>query len=262
LPLTLTDVKGTRTILEIGIAPQTTSGYDQQLDRFVLPPVPHSPNTLIAGFLFEPDEKLSLQRSVISMGEDGEARWSLQVSSPVPRIGTTLHWNSTKITAVHEVASLRSNHEERSNPATRNEPELSLELVDGNRRVDMSNVSTYQLSPGLRKIQLVLRRKPQERKPSQSLLLQNFPNPFNPETWIPYQLMDSAEVSLTIYDVHGRIVRQLNLGRQTAGTYTDREKAAYWDGRNDFSERVSSGLYFYRLTAGNFSAVRRMVIAK
>jgi flagellar hook assembly protein FlgD len=94
------------------------------------------------------------------------------------------------------------------------------------------------------------------------MLLQNFPNPFNPETWVPYQLADSAEVSLTIYDAHGRIVRHLNLGRKVAGSYTDRGKAAYWDGKNSLGERVSSGVYFYRLTAGDFSAVRKMVIAK
>jgi hypothetical protein len=235
LPLTLMDAKGTRTTLEMGVSPQATLGYDQNLDRFVPPPAPNRGNALTAGFLFGGDKVLSLQRSVMPMRENSAARWSLRVSSPGS--DATLHWDVGKIT-----------------------PEWSLHLVDGNQQLDMSHMSTYQIPPGTREIQLVLSRKP--IKPSEPMLLQNYPNPFNPETWIPYQLTDAAEVSLTIYDMHGRIVRQLNLGRKTAGVYLERGKAAYWNGRNDLGERVSSGLYFYRLKAGNFSAVRKMTIVK
>ena len=93
-------------------------------------------------------------------------------------------------------------------------------------------------------------------------LLANYPNPFNPETWIPYQLSTSADVSVSIYAVDGRLVRRLDLGHQVAGVYRSRSRAAYWDGRNEFGERVASGLYFYTLTAGDFTATRKMLIRK
>ena len=98
--------------------------------------------------------------------------------------------------------------------------------------------------------------------PSETLLLLNYPNPFNPETWIPYQLSEPADVSVSIYAVDGRLVRRLDLGHQSAGVYRSRSRAAYWDGRNEFGERVASGLYFYTLTAGDFTATRKMLIRK
>ena len=98
--------------------------------------------------------------------------------------------------------------------------------------------------------------------PKETALLHNYPNPFNPETWIPYQLAASAEVTLTIYDANGEMVRYLALGYQAAGMYRSRSRAVYWDGRNQLGESVASGLYFYTLTAGEFSATRRMLILK
>jgi hypothetical protein len=98
--------------------------------------------------------------------------------------------------------------------------------------------------------------------PSRSELLANFPNPFNPETWIPFQLHEASDTSITIYDVHGRIVRQLELGYIPAGVYQTKAKAAYWNGTNDTGERVASGIYFYHLKSGEFSASRKMVILK
>ena len=93
-------------------------------------------------------------------------------------------------------------------------------------------------------------------------LLQNFPNPFNPETWIPYTLADDADVNVRIYDVEGKLVRKLDIGYQRAGSYLNREKAVYWDGRDQLGESVSSGIYFYTLKADAFSDTRRMVILK
>ena len=93
-------------------------------------------------------------------------------------------------------------------------------------------------------------------------LLVNFPNPFNPETWIPYQLAKPTEVTITIYAVNGQVVRTLALGHQPAGIYRTRSRAAYWDGRNAFGEPVASGVYFYTLTAGDFTATRKMLIRK
>ena len=93
-------------------------------------------------------------------------------------------------------------------------------------------------------------------------LMPNFPNPFNPETWIPYHLSNPADVQISIYDSKGVLVRRLDLGHQAAGNYTDRTKAAYWDGRNDSGEQVASGVYFYRLTTPWFHQTRRFVIIK
>ena len=98
--------------------------------------------------------------------------------------------------------------------------------------------------------------------PQETRLLANYPNPFNPETWIPYHLSADSEVAVTIYAATGEIVRRLTLGHQGAGYYTDRSRAAYWDGRNDLGESVSSGVYFYELRTDQMSLLRKMVILK
>ena len=98
--------------------------------------------------------------------------------------------------------------------------------------------------------------------PLETALLPNYPNPFNPETWIPYHLAEPANVILTIYSADGRLVRTLTLGHQSAGVYESKSRAAYWDGRNAIGERVASGLYFYTLTAGDFAATGKMLIMK
>ena len=98
--------------------------------------------------------------------------------------------------------------------------------------------------------------------PEANALLPNYPNPFNPETWIPYHLSKAAEVIVRIYDMRGVAVRELVLGHQAAGVYESRGRAAYWDGRNSSGEPVASGVYFYTLTAGDFTATRKLLIAK
>ena len=98
--------------------------------------------------------------------------------------------------------------------------------------------------------------------PKETALLPNYPNPFNPETWIPYQLSEPAAVRLTIYDIKGRVVRDLDLGHQRAGMYQSKSRAAYWDGKNAQGESVASGVYFYMLKAGTFTATRKMLILK
>ncbi|MYH80515.1 hypothetical protein F4141_07395 [Candidatus Poribacteria bacterium] len=107
--------------------------------------------------------------------------------------------------------------------------------------------------------------------PKETALLANYPNPFNPETWIPYHLAKDANVTLHIYSVNGTLVRTLTLGHQPAGMYQTRSRAAYWDGRNVFGEPVASGVYFYTLstestrdsvTASDFTATRKMLIRK
>ena len=98
--------------------------------------------------------------------------------------------------------------------------------------------------------------------PKETTLLPNYPNPFNPETWIPYQLAKSANVNISIYAVDGKLVRTLDLGYQPMGIYEFRSRAAYWDGKNELGEPVASGVYFYTLTAGDFNATRKMLIMK
>ena len=98
--------------------------------------------------------------------------------------------------------------------------------------------------------------------PEKTVLLANYPNPFNPETWIPYHLANPSDVQITIYDTRGSIIRRLELGHQHLGYYVTKNRAAYWDGRNDVGERVANGIYFYQLQADQLSFLRKMVILK
>ena len=98
--------------------------------------------------------------------------------------------------------------------------------------------------------------------PDQSVLLQNYPNPFNPDTWIPFDLADRADVSIWIYDMTGSLIRTFELGDLSAGSYISKERAVHWDGKNDAGEKVSSGVYFYKISADDFSPVKKMVIRK
>jgi len=98
--------------------------------------------------------------------------------------------------------------------------------------------------------------------PSESQLTQNYPNPFNPETWIPYRLKEDANVVISIRSATGQLVRTFNLGHRKAGVYTSMEKAVHWDGRNQYGERTSSGIYFYTIQAGAFTATKKMIIAE
>ena len=100
------------------------------------------------------------------------------------------------------------------------------------------------------------------RAPEETSLLPNYPNPFNPETWIPYRLAKPADVSISIYAADGRLVRRLDLGHRSVGIYESRSRAAYWDGRNALGESVANGVYFYTLTAGTFTVTRKMLIRK
>ncbi len=98
--------------------------------------------------------------------------------------------------------------------------------------------------------------------PKHSHLLQNYPNPFNPETWIPYRLSEDSNVSITIYDATGSIIRTFSLGFQSVGYYQDRGRAVYWDGKNTYGESVASGFYFYQLTTESFQQTRRLIVVK
>ena len=131
-------------------------------------------------------------------------------------------------------------------------------------RQNTSGVSATSIPEGFsytRGIQ-VLEQLARSFVPEATALLANYPNPFNPETWIPYQLAKGSDVTVSIYAADGSVVRTLVLGHQDAGLYHNRSQAAYWDGTNELGESVASGLYFYTLTAGDFTATRRMLILK
>ena len=120
------------------------------------------------------------------------------------------------------------------------------------------NLTDTTLQRGIRFLeQLLLTLMPKE-----TALLVNYPNPFNPETWIPYQLATPADVTLQIHAVDGSLVRTLSLGHKAIGIYQSRNRAVYWDGKNELGESVASGVYFYTLTAGDFTATRKMLIRK
>lgn len=98
--------------------------------------------------------------------------------------------------------------------------------------------------------------------PKKTVLLANYPNPFNPETWIPYHLAEPAAVNLTIYAANGTTVRTLVFGHQAAGIYKSRGRAIYWDGKNEVGESVASGIYFYTFTVGDYTTTRKMLLMK
>ncbi|GEM_PF-1266082 len=134
-----------------------------------------------------------------------------------------------------------------------------MRLVDkaGNRLlVDFTEIVRFEVEEGAPAAPMIA------VLPDDTQLLPNFPNPFNPETWIPYQLANNSDVQITIYDTRGMLIRTLALGHQSAGYYTGRSRAAYWDGRNGLGEPVASGVYFYQLKTGAISPIRKMVILK
>ena len=123
------------------------------------------------------------------------------------------------------------------------------------RKVNLTDATFQRGILMLEQLRMVL-------SPKETVLLPNYPNPFNPETWIPYHLVSASNVSITIYGVQGTAVRRLELGHQQEGYYTSRSRAAYWDGTNNVGERVASGIYFYQLQTDNMSYLRKMVILK
>ena len=123
-------------------------------------------------------------------------------------------------------------------------------------RADFTEIVCFEVEEGVLAAPIIA------SLPDDTQLLPNFPNPFNPETWIPYQLANNSDVQITIYDMRGMLIRTLALGHQSAGYYTNRSRAAYWDGRNGLGEPVVSGVYFYQLKTGEISPIRKMVIVK
>ena len=144
---------------------------------------------------------------------------------------------------------------------------LSSNLVDTPTRSDVANwlQDARQLNladPAFQRGLAILEQLLAALTPKETALLPNYPNPFNPETWIPYQLATPADVSISIYAADGKLVRTLNIGHQQVGSYMSQSQAAYWDGKNENGESVASGVYFYTFTAGKFTTTRKMLILK
>ena len=139
---------------------------------------------------------------------------------------------------------------------------LEIALYDDRGRIVSGPFQRTVTTSDIRNAFLSLQLNVGDVQPQDTLLAQNFPNPFNPETWIPYQLSKATEVKIDIYDVSGHLVRSLDLGWQPLGSYMMPSSAAYWDGKNAVGERVASGIYFYTLQTSDFTATRRMVILK
>ena len=164
---------------------------------------------------------------------------------------------------LHSCESLNGKHQNvefvTTNLTIESDSEVTLQVIDvrGNITKQTFTVSVGDAVQAAAALQLrameVLR---------ETALLPNYPNPFNPETWIPYQLSTPADVVLRIYAVDGCLIRRLALGHLPAGLYQNRSRAAYWDGRNALGERVASGVYFYTLTASEFTATRKLLISK
>ena len=129
------------------------------------------------------------------------------------------------------------------------------------RQVDLL-IATNDRSPAAMRTLVYMQQLLATARPEKTQLFANYPNPFNPETWIPYELATDTHVRITIYNTQGVVIRRLQFGHQSAGYYTDRDRAAYWDGRNALGEQVASGLYFYQLETDTMSSMRKMVILK
>ena len=150
-------------------------------------------------------------------------------------------------------------------------PQFNAYLMDMSTEatIDMRRDSGYlywsEYDGNSRDFQIVITERELQARPAapvESILLQNYPNPFNPETWIPYYLSESNPVVIQIYSASGQLVRILELGHKHVGYYDAKERAAYWDGLNEDSEQVSSGVYFYKIQAGDYTAIKKMTVAR
>ena len=227
--LRLTSRDADRRIVEIGVSEQARVGFD----AFDLPLPPPPPVANYVDMYVNTDHEVGrLARSVQAAGPDG-MEWVVTVR--LPDTDGTLAWSPDAVPdrwdMTVEAGGARVNMRERG----------SLRLGQG------SHLARVRMFPAA---------------PSATRVLPNYPNPFNPETWIPFELQSSSDVVVRIYRPDGSLVRALNLGLREPGYYTGRHDAAYWDGRNEMGESVGSGVYFYDLRAGDYHATRRMVILK
>ena len=165
---------------------------------------------------------------------------------------------------INDIVAVRANRDAGAAgaPALIGNVKLSTVQIDRLQEQIDFLIATGDRSPDALKVLIYLQQLIATARPEKTQLLANFPNPFNPETWIPYELATDTDVRITIYNSNGVVVQTLQLGHQSAGYYTDRDRAAYWDGRNALGEQVASGVYFYQLETDELSLMRKMVILK
>ncbi|MBT7807135.1 hypothetical protein HN766_16685 [Candidatus Poribacteria bacterium] len=214
--------------VDIGVSPLATTGYD--LYDIAQPPPPADRSASV--FYADVDHIASrLTRSVQPLSTDG-GEWTLTARA----VGESmLRWDPVAL-----------------------EQGYRLWIEVGDTTYDMNQARRATVPDGIQRFRVFATWTP----PSSTRLLANYPNPFNPETWIPFELETASDVTVHIYDMRGSVVRTLELGYREAGYYTEHADAGYWDGRNDLGERVGSGAYVYALKAGGRSTMRRMVILK
>jgi hypothetical protein len=219
---------GSASTLRIGSADRARAGYDAM--DIAAPPVP-GPRSYALLHALEDGTAGRLSRSVIPTTRGG-AVWPLRASLST---AGTLTWDGIDLA---QGENLRLH-------------------IDG-RSYDLTRPGSAGVPSGVHDLQARFTRV----APSNTRLLANYPNPFNPETWIPFELREASDVVVRIYAVDGVLVRRLDLGHRGAGYYTTRADAAYWDGRNGMGERVASGMYLYELHAAGHSEIRRMLVLK
>ena len=187
---------------------------------------------------FTTGSELKLSRNLTNFSSENAAQWTLSVLNA--QLGTQVLFNPTKIPDGFE-----------------------FQITENGRPINLSQTGDYQLTPGDHDLRIMLR--PADREPKQSVFQvhQNYPNPFNPETWIPYQLAGDVDaITIEIHNASGELIRTLNLGSKASGFYFSRDRAAHWNGQNEHGETVSSGIYFYTLSAGSSRETRKLILLK
>jgi|SaaInl4_135m_RNA_FD_contig_61_275129_length_3284_multi_5_in_0_out_0_1 hypothetical protein len=228
MPLNLSTDDGAMRTVHLGLSDGATAGYDR-LD-IAMPPTP--PIGSYARLSVNVDDAVGqLSRSVQSMDRRG-TEWTITARADASGV---IEWQKPNVPA-HWRLTMHTNGES----------------------VDMAERQSMRLGGGTHELRVMM----SWLAPTTTRLMPNYPNPFNPETWIPFELSDAAEVTVRIYGQDGSVVRTLDLGYRAEGYYTGGGEAAYWNGRNESGEQVASGVYLYELRAGDYHAMRRMVIMK
>ena len=259
-------VSGTGTLLSVTLRAKTPGETQLKLENFQLAAITG------ASIAAEPHEVLITVAGELATGDvnrDGQVS-ILDMVLVARQIGKTVSANSEvdvngdgviSILDLIIVASHLGESTASASPSILDLEALQLDTLTIQawiEQAELENDGSVTFQEGIAKLQKLLA----SLIPEETVLLANYPNPFNPETWIPYELSKPADVALTIYAIDGQPVRTLALGHQPAGVYQSRSRAVYWDGRNEVGEPVASGIYFYTLTAGDFTATRKMLIRK
>ena len=263
LRLSTRGVRGTGTMVQVTFKAKSSGETRVTLEKFqfgaisgeAIPAGPHQIRFIVEGRLATGDVNRDGRVSVLDL-----ILIAQQLGTRVPA-GSPVDLNGDGIVSILDIILTSRSLGNTTTPAA---PAAEIEGIDAATiaawiaQARLEDDGSLAFKQGLEMLEKLLA----SLVPEETALLVNYPNPFNPETWIPYQLAIPAAVALTIYDMNGQVVRRLAVGHQRAGIYRTRSRAVYWDGRNQLGESVASGLYFYTLTADNFTATRRMLILK